>query len=134
VVKGMNSDKVFEHDGFSMVFFFFFFFQTFWDVIKLDIMGVFHDFHACISLKKVLDATIIAGLLILRVFYGFFSSFLGCNQVRHYGVFYDFHACISLKKSSQCHHHCWAIDLKDFWHISLVGGVYKIIAKALPIE
>jgi hypothetical protein len=61
-------------------------------------MGVFHDFHACISLKKVLDATIIAGLLILRVFYGFFSSFLGCNQVRHYGVFYDFHACISLKK------------------------------------
>jgi hypothetical protein len=23
VVKGMNSDKVFEHDGFSMVFFFF---------------------------------------------------------------------------------------------------------------
>ena len=84
-MKGMNNDKMFEHDGFSMVFF-----QPFWDVIKLDIMGVFHDFHACISLKKVLNATIIAGLLILRVFYGFFfqafwdvikSDIMGCSMI-----------------------------------------------------
>jgi hypothetical protein len=43
------------------------FFQAGWDVIKADIMGVFHDFHAC-KFEKSLNATIIVGLLILRTF------------------------------------------------------------------
>jgi hypothetical protein len=86
VVKGMNSDKVPGPDGFSMAFF-----QACWDVIKVDIMGVFHDFHASSKFEKSLNATFIA---------------------------------LIPKKSG-------AIDLKDFRPISLVSGVYKIIAKVL---
>lgn len=48
-VKGMNSDKALGSYGFSLSFF-----QVCWDVIKADIMGVFHDFHASRSLKKAL--------------------------------------------------------------------------------
>jgi hypothetical protein len=86
VVKGMNSDKAPGPDGFSMAFF-----QACWDVIKADIMGVFHDFHASSKFEKSLNATFIA---------------------------------LIPKKSG-------AIDLKDFQPISLVSGVYKIIAKVL---
>jgi hypothetical protein len=41
VVKAINSDKALGLDGYSMVFF-----QIYWDVLKEDIMKVFHDFHA----------------------------------------------------------------------------------------
>ena len=73
-------------DGFSMVFF-----QDCWDMIKTDIMRVFHDFHACNKFERSLNAMFIF---------------------------------LIPKKSG-------AIDLKDFWHVSLVSGVYKIIAKVL---
>jgi poly(3-hydroxyalkanoate) synthetase len=69
------------------------FFQTCWDVIKTNIMGVFHDFHACNKFERSLNATFIA----------------------------------LIPKESR------AIDLKDFRPISLMSGVYKIIAKVLPI-
>jgi len=36
----MNSEKVPSPDGFSMVFF-----QVSWEVIKVVIIGVFHDFQ-----------------------------------------------------------------------------------------
>jgi hypothetical protein len=41
VVNGMNSEKVPGPDSFIMAFF-----QVCWDMIKADVMGVFHDFHA----------------------------------------------------------------------------------------
>ncbi|GLT61308.1 hypothetical protein SLA2020_340270 [Shorea laevis] len=86
VVKGMNRDKAPGPDGFSMAFF-----QDCWDVLKSDIMGVFHDFHAHSKFVKSLNATFIA--LIPKI--------------------------------------SGATDLKDFRPISLVSGVYKIIAKVL---
>jgi hypothetical protein len=55
VVKGMNRDKAPGPDGFSMAFF-----QDCWDVIKSDIMRVFHDFHAHGKFVKSLNATFIA--------------------------------------------------------------------------
>jgi hypothetical protein len=69
VVKGMNSGKVSGPDCFSMAFF-----QECWKVIKVDIMGVFHDFHASSKFERSLNATFIAlipkklGPLILRTF------------------------------------------------------------------
>lgn len=39
VVKGINSDKALDLDGFTMAFF-----QVCWDVIKVDVMWVCHDF------------------------------------------------------------------------------------------
>jgi hypothetical protein len=55
VVKDMNGDKALGHDGFSIDFF-----QVCWDVIKVDIMGVFHDFHASSVFVKNLSATFVA--------------------------------------------------------------------------
>jgi hypothetical protein len=86
VVKGMNRDKAPGPDGFSMAFF-----QDCWDVLKSDIMGVFHDFHAHSKFVKSLNATFIA--LIPKI--------------------------------------SGATDLKDYRPISLVSGIYKIIAKVL---
>jgi len=53
VVKGMNSDKALGPDGLCMAFS-----QACWDVIKTDIMGVLHDFHACS--ERSLNAMFIA--------------------------------------------------------------------------
>jgi hypothetical protein len=86
VVKGMNRDKAPGPDGFTMAFF-----QDCWDVIKSDIMGVLHEFHAHSKFVRSLNATFIA---------------------------------LIPKKPG-------AIDLKDFRPISLVSGIYKIIAKVL---
>jgi hypothetical protein len=47
VVKGMNRDKVLDPDGFTMAIF-----QTCWDVIKEDVMMVFHEFHASSKFEK----------------------------------------------------------------------------------
>lgn len=41
LTKGMNSDKAPDPDGFTMSFI-----QACWDVIKDDVMKVFHDFQA----------------------------------------------------------------------------------------
>ena len=40
MVKGMDRDKASGPDDFSMAFF-----QNCWDVIKVDIMAVFVEFH-----------------------------------------------------------------------------------------
>jgi hypothetical protein len=78
-VKALNSDKALGPNDFSMAFF-----QACWDVIKDDLMKVFHDFHAKAKFERSLNATFI-GLI--------------------------------PKKSG-------AIDIKDFFLINLVGGVY----------
>jgi hypothetical protein len=54
VVKGMNSDKAPDSNDFIMAFF-----QVCWDVIKEDIMEVFHDFHASSKFEKSLNAIFI---------------------------------------------------------------------------
>jgi hypothetical protein len=51
-------------------------------------------------------------------------------------VLHDFHASCKFEKSLNAaialiSKKSWAIDPKDFWPISLVSGVYKIIAKVL---
>jgi len=53
VVKGMNRDK-------RSWWFLHGFLQYCWDVIKIDIMGVFQDFHAHSKFVKSLNATFIA--------------------------------------------------------------------------
>jgi len=67
------------------------FLQACWEVLKVDIMNVFHEFHARGTFGKSLNVT--------------FISFI-------------------LKKPR-------AVDIKGFRLISLVGGVYKIVAKVL---
>jgi hypothetical protein len=86
VVKGLNRDKAPSPDRFTLVFF-----QSCWDVIKADLMGVFQDFHTHSKFVKSINAT--------------------------------FLALISKKFGT--------VDLKDFRPISLVSGVYKIIAEVL---
>jgi hypothetical protein len=51
----MNSDKALDLDSFTIAFF-----QVYWDVIKADVMGVFHDFHARSKFEKSLNGTFIA--------------------------------------------------------------------------
>jgi hypothetical protein len=53
-VEAMNSDKASSPDGFSMAFF-----QASWDVLKEDIMYVFHDFHTRDKFERSLNATFI---------------------------------------------------------------------------
>jgi len=86
VVFAMNGDKASGPDGFTMAFF-----QACWEVMRLDIMEVFSDFHAREVFEKSLNISFIAHI----------PKILG------------------------------AISLKDFRPISLVGGIYKIIAKGL---
>ena len=54
VVKAMNGDKALSLDGYSMAFF-----QACWDVLKEDIMKVFHHFHARGKFKRSLNSTLI---------------------------------------------------------------------------
>lgn len=54
VVKGMNGDSAPGPDDFSMVFF-----QCCWDVIGLDVIKVFIEFHWWGKFKKSLNATFI---------------------------------------------------------------------------
>jgi hypothetical protein len=86
VVKGLNRYKAPGSDGLTFAFF-----QDCWDAIKIDLMGVFQDFHTHSKFVKSINATFIALI----------SKKLG------------------------------AVDVKDFRPISLVSGVYKIIAKVL---
>jgi hypothetical protein len=85
-MRGIISDRVLGPDGFTMVFF-----QACWNVIKENIMRLFHDFHARIQFEKSFNATFIALIL------------------KELGV----------------------VDVKDYRSISLVSGVYKILAKVL---
>jgi len=62
VVLAMIGDKAPGPDGFSMAFF-----QTCWDVLSLDIMKVFHDFHAKGWFEKSLNASFIRLFLRLLV-------------------------------------------------------------------
>jgi hypothetical protein len=86
VVFAMNGDKAPGPDGFTMAFF-----QACWEILRLDIMEVFSDFHAREVFEKSLNVSFIA--LIPKI--------------------------------------PGALSLKDFRPISLVGGIYKIIAKVL---
>jgi len=69
VVKGVTNKKALGFDSFSIAFF-----QVCWEVIKADIMGVFHDFHASSKFEKSLNATFIAlipkkiGAIVLKDF------------------------------------------------------------------
>jgi hypothetical protein len=47
MVKGINNEKTPSPDDFTMAFF-----QVCRDVIKADIMGVFHDFHTRSKFEK----------------------------------------------------------------------------------
>lgn len=48
-VKALNSDKTSGPDGFAMGFF-----KSCWDVLKEDIVNIFHEFHARGKIEKVL--------------------------------------------------------------------------------
>jgi hypothetical protein len=50
----MVGDKSSGLDGFFMAFF-----QSFWDVVKMDIMKVLSDFHASKTFEKSLNALFI---------------------------------------------------------------------------
>jgi hypothetical protein len=69
VVKSMNNEKAPGLDGFTLAFF-----LACWDLIKADIMWVFHDFLASSKFEKVLMPLSLLsfqrnpGLLILRTF------------------------------------------------------------------
>jgi hypothetical protein len=43
----ISRERMLGHDDFTLAFF-----QACWDVIKADIMGVFHDFHARSKFEK----------------------------------------------------------------------------------
>uniref|UniRef100_A0A0V0HBD2 Putative ovule protein n=1 Tax=Solanum chacoense TaxID=4108 RepID=A0A0V0HBD2_SOLCH len=73
-------------DGFPMIFF-----ETFWEVLKKDIINTLSHFHSNQNFEKSFNATFIA---------------------------------LIPKKAG-------ASELKDYRPISLIGGVYKIIAKLL---
>jgi hypothetical protein len=47
VGRFISRERMLGHDGFTLAFF-----QVCWDVIKADIMGVFHDFHARSKFEK----------------------------------------------------------------------------------
>ena len=86
VVHDFNGDKAPGPGGFTMAFL-----QSYWSMVKTDIMNVFHIFHAHVVFEKSLNATFLA---------------------------------LIPKKID-------IVDVKDFQPISLVGGLYKIIAKVL---
>jgi hypothetical protein len=55
VIFGMDGDKAPGPDGFSLAFF-----QACWEVLKIDIMAVFLDFHARGKFEKSLTSTFIS--------------------------------------------------------------------------
>ena len=55
VVKGFNREKAPGPDGFQLSFF-----QHCWNILKDDIMAVFHEFHMHGQFEKSLNATFIA--------------------------------------------------------------------------
>ena len=55
VVNEFKGDKAPVPDGFTMAFF-----QSCWSTVKIDIMNVFHVFHAHAVFEKSLNATFLA--------------------------------------------------------------------------
>jgi hypothetical protein len=55
VMKALNCDKASSPDGFTMGFF-----QACWEVLKANIMNVFHDFHARGMFEKSLNIIFIS--------------------------------------------------------------------------
>ena len=86
MVNEFKGDKAPGPDGFTMAFF-----QSCWSTVKIDVVNVFHVFHAYAVFEKSFNATFLA--LIPKKF--------------------D------------------AMDVQDFCPISLVGEMYKIIAKVV---
>ena len=82
----LNGDKAPGPDGFTVAFW-----QFSWDLVKMDIMDLFKDFHERGKFGKGLNST--------------------------------FLALIPKRRGAE--------DLKDFRPISLVGSLYKLIAKVL---
>ena len=85
-LSDLGKDKALDSDGFTMAFWLFC-----WDVVKIEIMGFFREFHERGKFVKSLNATFLV---------------------------------LVLKKGG-------AEDLKDFRPISLVGSLYKLLAKVL---
>jgi hypothetical protein len=54
VVKALNGDKAMGPNSFSLPFF-----QPCWEILKEDIMNVFHDIHARGKFERSLNATLI---------------------------------------------------------------------------
>ena len=86
-LSDLGKDKALGLDGFTMAFWSFC-----WDVVKVELMGFFRDFHERGRFVKSLNATFLV---------------------------------LVPKKGG-------AEDLKDFRPISLVGSLYKLLAKVLP--
>lgn len=63
IVREMNRDKTQGPDGYSIASFFF---KDFGEVVKEDLMSVFHDFHAKDKVIKILNATFIAKKVLQR--------------------------------------------------------------------
>ena len=85
-LSDLGKDKAPGLDGFTMAFWLFC-----WDVVKIEIMGFFREFHERGKFVKSLNATFLV---------------------------------LVPKKGG-------AEDLKDFRPISLVGSLYKLLAKVL---
>ena len=85
-LSDLGKDKAPGPNGFTMAFWLFC-----WDVVKIEIMGFFREFHERGKFVKSLNATFLV---------------------------------LVLKKGG-------AEDLKDFRPISLVGSLYKLLAKVL---
>lgn len=70
VIRRMVKDKGLGLDGFSMRFF-----QTCWDMVREDLMRVFHEFFLVVKFEKNLNATFIA-LISMKV---------GVSEVKDFG-------------------------------------------------
>jgi hypothetical protein len=55
VVKALNDDKASNPDDFSLAFF-----QSCWEVLKEDVMNVFHEFHDQGKFERSLNTSFIA--------------------------------------------------------------------------
>jgi hypothetical protein len=60
VVKALKGDKALGPDSFLLAFF-----QSCWEILKEDIMNVFHEFHAREKFEGSLNATFISLIVTL---------------------------------------------------------------------
>jgi hypothetical protein len=54
-VRGLNGDKAPGSDGFTITFF-----QKCWEILKMDIMAVFSEFHSQQQVEKNFNATFVS--------------------------------------------------------------------------
>lgn len=57
-MRNLNGDKALGPNRFSLDFIFLFF-QTYWEVLKVDIMAVFKEFHGRVNFEMSINATFI---------------------------------------------------------------------------